>query len=143
MDDADATRDEMPALELAARRAATAQRPGLRPLVVSAAQAADYLSISRGLFNAQVRPHLRDIHIGPRVVRFALEQIDEFVERVKAGIPHPTQQPSGRNFRCRKNSNARRDSSSEEATGTSTRSYSVGDFVKLRARLTALRRRCT
>jgi len=54
--------------------------PGLVPRMLSADQAAAYCGVSRPHFDTHIRPHLRAVDIGRRVL-FDLRRIDEFLDR--------------------------------------------------------------
>src|SRR5215510_7817159 len=100
------------------------------PRIVRFRDAPSYVGMDRNRFNAEVRPNLTEIPIGVQGIGFDRLELDAWVDDYKS-----------RNGRPLRKGASRWDASTSPASscgpvyGTSTRSSSAGEFVKVPAHL--------
>lgn len=101
----------------------------LLPRLVRLRDAPFYLGMDRNRFNAEVRPHLTEIPIGTQGIAFDRLDLDVWVDEYKT---RNGRAGKGDNPLCQ---NVSLDSSSAVVRGTSTKSYSDNDYLKIATRI--------
>ncbi|WP_223841617.1 hypothetical protein [Pseudomonas marginalis] len=123
----------------------------LLPRFIRAKYAPAYLGMCRSVFDADVRPHIREFPIGERGVGFDRQELDDwataYVEAAAIDKKGATEQQSPRSERQKGDKSWRENRSQAspkgKASGISTRKSTENDFTKALELVTGKKRSAT